>query len=133
MTLFFGIILSPIAVIALILSLIKGKVWNKMLSIILFILLPIALYVWFDSGLQLKNSEIFFVEKGYDEYANYTEIEKQEKIIELDLIDKNNKLRMNLSSFIFWIVFITLNTINIKNIKKQKTPVSSSHKRERSY
>ena len=55
----------------------------------------------------------FFVEKGYDEYANYTEIEKQEKIIELDLIDKNNKLRMNLSSFIFWIVFITLNAIMV--------------------
>ena len=128
-----GITLFPLAIIALILSLIKGSIRNKIISVFLFILLPALIYIWMDNGMQLKSSEIFFVQRGEGKYTNFTEIEKKEMIQKLNEKRNNIKIIFNMSEYLYGVIFIALIVISVKSVTKQKTPVSSSHKRERSY
>ena len=128
-----GIILFPLAIFALILSLIKGNIRNKIISTFLFISLPILIYIWMDKSMQLKSSEIFFVKRGEGKYTNFTEIEKKEEIQKLYEEEKYNKFFFNISEYLYGVIFITLIVTSVKSVTKQKTLVSSSHKRERSY
>ncbi len=100
-------------------SLINRRVKNKIMSIVLFGILLISIYIWFDSGLALKNSEEFFVQRGYGKYAEYTEVEKNNKLIELKKEEDIQKIIFKISSIVYWIAFIGLIGINIKNFKRK--------------
>jgi hypothetical protein len=120
---YIGILLLPVAFVILLLSLKNGGLKNKIISIVLFILLPITAYVWFDSGLALKNSEEYFVQRGDGQYAEYTESDKHNKLIELKNEDANNKLIFNVTGIGFWIILSGLVLVNIENIKKKRKSI----------
>ncbi len=67
-----------------------------------------------EKGLELKNSEGFFIERKEGKYSSLTDEAVQEKLDELNLEEKNSRNYMTLFGIGFLVITATTLTINLK-------------------
>ncbi|WP_439185761.1 hypothetical protein [Carboxylicivirga taeanensis] len=110
--------LGPILFIALVIIALvrfrKLSIRTNGITILGIIISLICAWNWMEKGLELKNSEGFFIERKEGKYSSLTDEAVQEKLDELNLEEKNSRNYMTLFGIGFLVITATTLTINLK-------------------
>ncbi|WP_375559607.1 hypothetical protein ACE193_17990 [Bernardetia sp. OM2101] len=115
-----GTLFFPFLLIFIVFNFIYGILKDKLSSFVLLVLALLSFYKAFEAGLALKNTEIYFVQNGSGQYANYTEHQKYIKIKELEEKQKSRKVNFITFSILYWISSFGVISITLKILRKHR-------------